>query len=56
MEEAKDAQGKVLQAKFAWAGRIVKGLAPKALGAKSRTRRPSSRNKMQKKTLKIYSR
>ena len=37
---SEDAQGKVLQAKFAWAGSIVKGLAPKALGAESRIRRP----------------
>lgn len=35
--EKSDAQGKVLQAKIAWAGSIVKGLAPSAVGAKNRT-------------------
>lgn len=38
----RDAQGKVLQAKFAWAGSIVKGLAPNALGAENRTQAASS--------------
>ena len=44
--EERDAQGKVLQAKFAWAGSIVKGLAPNALGAENRTLAASSHDGM----------
>ena len=40
--EERDAQGKVLQANFAWAGSIAKGLAPNALGAENRTLAASS--------------
>ena len=45
-KRARDAQGKVLQAKFAWAGSIVKGLAPNAVGAENRTAAASSHDGM----------
>ena len=44
--EERDAQGKVLQANFAWAGSIAKGLAPNALGAENRTLAASSHDGM----------